>query len=69
MSFFDKVSKAAGAVGEAVAEKNRQMQETIQRLELKSDDQLKKIIKDDSFFGSSQMEKNIAKKILRDRGY
>ena len=41
----------------------------ISRLESKSDDQLKKIIKDDSFFGSTDTEKNIARKILRNRGY
>ena len=47
MSFFDKVSKAASAVGGAVAEQNRKRAEMISRLESKSDEQLKKIIKDD----------------------
>ena len=69
MSFFDKVSKAASAVGEAAKEQQRRKQEMIARLESKSDDQLKKIIKDDSFFGSTDTEKNIARKILRNRGY
>lgn len=69
MSFFDKVSKAAGAVGEAVAEQKRKQDVLVSRLESKSDEQLKKVIKDDSFFGSSDLEKNIARKILRNRGY
>lgn len=69
MSFFEKVSKAAGAVGEAVAEKKRKQDALVSRLESKSDEQLKKVIKDDSFFGSSDLEKNIARKILRNRGY
>lgn len=69
MSFFDKVSKAASAVGEAAQEQVRKRQEMISRLESKSDEQLKKIIKDDSFFGPSDTEKTIARKILRDRGY
>ena len=69
MSFFDKVSKAASAVGEAAKEQQRKQREMIARLESKSDDQLKKIINDDSFFGPGQTEKNIARKILRDRGY
>ena len=69
MSFFDKVSKAASAVGEAAKEQQRKQREMIARLESKSDDQLKKIIKDDSFFGSTDTEKNIAREILRNRGY
>ena len=69
MSFFDKVSKAASAVGEAAKEQQRKRQEMINRLEYKSDEQLKKIIKDDSFFGSSDTEKTIARNILRNRGY
>ena len=69
MSFFDKVSKAASAVGEAAKEQQRKQREMIARLESKSDEQLKKIIKDDSFFGSSDTEKTIARKILRNRGY
>ena len=69
MSFFDKVSKAASAVGEAAKEQQRKQREMIARLESKSDDQLKKIIKDDSFFGSSDTEKTIARNILRNRGY
>ena len=48
---------------------NVEQREMIARLESKSDDQLKKIIKDDSFFGSTDTEKNIARKILRNRGY
>ena len=69
MSFFDKVSKAASAVGEAAKEQQRKQREKIARLETKTDEQLKKIIKDDSFFGSSDTEKTIARKILRNRGY
>ena len=69
MSFFDKVSKAASAVGEAAKEQQRKQREMIARLESKSDEQLKKIIKDDSFFGSSDTEKTIARNILRNRGY
>lgn len=69
MSFFDKVSKVANAVGEAAAEQKRRRDEMLNKLSSKSDDQLKKIIKDDSFFGSGALEKDIARKILRDRGY
>ncbi len=69
MSFFDKVSKAASAVGEAEKEYQRKRQEMINRLQSKSDEQLKKIIKDYSFFGSSDTEKTIARNILRNRGY
>ena len=69
MSFFDKVSKAASAVGEAVAEQNRKNQERLQRFESMSDDQLKKVIKSEGFFGSSDADKNLARKMLRDRGY
>ena len=69
MGLFDKVSKAASAVGEAAKEQQRKQREMIARLESKSDEQLKKIIKDDSFFGSSDTEKTIARKILRNRGY
>lgn len=69
MSFFDKVSKAASAVGEAAKEHQRRQREMFERLESKSDDQLKKIIKSDGFLGASDTEKNMARKILRDRGY
>ena len=69
MSFFDKVSKAASAVNDGIKEQQRKQREMIERLESKSDEQLKKIIKDDSFFGSTDTEKNIARKILRNRGY
>ena len=47
MSFFDKVSKAASAVNDGIKEQQRRQREMIERLESKSDEQLKKIIKDD----------------------
>ncbi|MEG2649201.1 MAG: transposase [Anaerovoracaceae bacterium] len=69
MGLFDKVSKAASAVGEAAKEHQRRQGEMFERLESKSDDQLKKIIKSEGFLGSSDTEKNMARKILRERGY
>lgn len=69
MSFFDKLSKAANAVNEAASEHKRRQQETFDRLESKSDEELKKIIKSEGFLGATDTEKNMAKKILRDRGY
>jgi hypothetical protein len=76
MSFFDNLSKAANAIGEA-AENQRVKNEArkdklnslLSRFESKSDKDLKEILKSNGLFGSSDDEKTVARKILRDRGY
>ena len=68
MGFFDTVGNIAKVASEKIEEKANEINQVRQKLEQYSDDRLLKMIDDDSFFGSSSMEKNIAKKILSDRG-
>jgi len=69
MGFFDTVGNIAKVAAEGLEEKANEINKVKQKLEQYSDDKLKNIMEDDSFFGASSMEKNIAKKILSDRGY
>ena len=69
MGFFDTVGKIAKGASEAAEKKAKEIKQTKQKLEGYSDDKLADIMEDDSFLGASSMEKQIAKKILLDRGY
>jgi len=69
MGFFDTVGKIAKGAAEAAEKKGNEIKQIKQKLEQYSDDKLANMVEDDSFLGASSMEKNIAKKILSDRGY
>jgi len=69
MGFFDTVGNLAKVAAEGLEEKANEINQVKQKLEQYSDNKLKNIMEDDSFLGASSMEKNIAKKILSDRGY
>lgn len=69
MSFLEKAGKVTKAVGDAYGEQIEKMKAMRAQLEAKSDDELKKIIKSDGFFGASEQQKKIARIILRERGY
>ena len=69
MSFWDKAAKVAKTVGDGVKDQIDKHAELKARLEAKSDDELKKIIKSEGFLGANDKEKNMARMILRTRGY
>ncbi|EGQ8536577.1 TPA: hypothetical protein NGS68_003184 [Vibrio parahaemolyticus] len=80
MSFWDKVgkavvktaevgAKAAVAAKQEVEKKSAEMVETQAKLEGYSDDRLFKILASDGFFSNSSMEKTVANKLLRQRGF
>jgi hypothetical protein len=79
MGFWDNAKKAANLAKKAANlaqktleyanEKVMEMNEVKNRLENYSDDELKNIVKDNSFFGGySSTEKKFAKAILQKRG-
>lgn len=69
MGFWETAGKLAKGAANALEEKSNEMQATKMRLESKSSEDLKRIIKSEGFFGSpSSTEKSIAMKILRERG-
>ncbi|EKO3583891.1 transposase [Vibrio metschnikovii] len=69
MGFWDTAGKLAKGAANSLEQKANELQATKMRLESKSSDQLKYLIKNDSFFsGSSDTERSIAMKILRERG-
>ncbi|MGM3181494.1 transposase [Dickeya oryzae] len=69
MGFWETAGKLAKGAANALEEKANEMQATKMRLESKSSEDLKRIIKSEGFFGSaSSTEKSIAMKILRERG-
>lgn len=69
MGFLETAGKLAKGAANALEEKSNEMQATKMRLESKSSEDLKRIIKSEGFFGSaSSTEKSIAMKILRERG-
>ncbi|UYA59693.1 hypothetical protein NAL19_1500 [Pectobacterium sp. F1-1] len=69
MGFWETAGKLAKGAANALEEKSNEMQATKMRLESKSSEDLKSIIKSEGFFGSaSSTEKSIAMKILRERG-
>jgi len=70
MGFFDTLGSVAKGTVEGMVEKANEMKDIKQKFDKYSDDKLAEICEDDSYFGgSSHTEKNIARKILQDRGY
>lgn len=75
MSFLKTAGSIASAVGgfaassiNTVVEKGLKLRQIKEEFEMKSDNDLMKIIESDGFFGPSDDEKNIARYILRERG-
>jgi hypothetical protein len=69
MGFWETAGKLAKGAANALDEKAHELQATKMRLESKSNEDLKRLIKSDGFFGSaSNTEKSMAMKILRERG-
>lgn len=69
MGFWETAGKLAKGAASALDEKANELQATKMRLESKSSEDLKSLIKSEGFFGSaSNTEKSMAMKILRDRG-
>lgn len=69
MGFLDTLGKIAKGVAESAERQSNELRALKMRLEEKSDDELKKMIKSEGgFFGVSQKEKAVAYKILRERG-
>ena len=69
MGFWETAGKLAKGAASAMEEKADEMRATKMRLESKSSDDLKRLVKSDGFFGSaSNTEKSMAMKILRERG-
>ncbi|EGR5487305.1 transposase [Vibrio cholerae] len=68
MGFWDTAGKLAKGAANALEQKANELQATKMRLESKSSDELKRIIKNDGFLSYSDTERNIAVKILRERG-
>ena len=69
MGFWETAGKIAKGAANALDEKAHELQATKMRLESKSCEEIKRLIKSDGFFGSaSNTEKSMAMKILRERG-
>ncbi|BBJ63359.1 transposase [Enterobacter cloacae] len=69
MGFWDIAGKIVKGAANALEEKANEMHAIKLRLESKSSEDLKRIIKSEGFFGSaSNSEKSIAMKILKERG-
>ncbi|MCW2480435.1 transposase [Pectobacterium aroidearum] len=69
MGFWDAAGKLAKEVAKDTLDNVREMKETHEKLDGKNSAELKKIMNDDGFFSSAtDMEKRLARKILRDRG-
>lgn len=69
MGFWETAGKLAKGAASAMEEKADEMRATKMRLESKSSNDLKRLVKSDGFFGSaSNTEKSMAMKILRERG-
>lgn len=68
MGFWSEAGKFAKGAAESIEKKSNELHALQYRLEEKSSEELKEIIKSEGFFGSSREEKSIAMKILRSRG-
>lgn len=69
MGFLDTFGKIAKGVAESAERQTNELIALKMRLEEKSDNELKEIIRSEGgFFGASGKEKAIAVKILRERG-
>lgn len=69
MGFWSTAGKLAKGVANALEKQSNELQATKMRLESKSSDDLKCLIKSEGFFGAaSDTEKSMAVKILRERG-
>lgn len=69
MSFWDKASKVAVAVGSGVAEKMKERVAFKQECQEKSADELIRIAKDSGFFGAPEWQRQMAVIELRSRGH
>jgi hypothetical protein len=68
MSFWDKAGKLAKTVGGEVQKSMDRQNERRANLEAKSDAELRAMIQNNSFL-ASEAEKDVARAILRRRGY
>lgn len=69
MGFWDTAGKLAKDAAKGALDSAREMKAVHDRLEDQSSTALKKIVTDNGFFSSAtEMEKRLARKILRDRG-
>lgn len=80
MSFSEKATRALKTTGKAITKAvvwgitelekyNEKVREARERLQVKSDDDLIRIIGSSGIFESQQTDKNVAIQILKDRGH
>ncbi|MDP8078996.1 hypothetical protein [Phocoenobacter skyensis] len=68
MGFFDSASSVLKSVANSAAEYNAEMQVLKEKMQSKSSSELREIIKDEGFFGSTRKEKTMAYSVLKERG-
>ncbi|MFU0883324.1 transposase [Kluyvera cryocrescens] len=69
MGFWETAGKLAKNVAQDALDSTREMKAVHDRLEGQNSTALKKIVANDGYFSSgTEMEKRLARKILRDRG-
>ncbi|UOO90235.1 transposase [Vitreoscilla massiliensis] len=68
MGFWDTAGKVAQGALNAIEEKGAEIQSIKMRYEDKSSGELRDIVKGNGFFSASNLEKQVALKILRERG-
>jgi lipase chaperone LimK len=69
MGFLDLISSMGAAVLSKGSEMKREMTELEAKYESYSDEKLAKIVQSSGFFENSRMEKGVAFKILKERGF
>ena len=68
MGYWDTIKDVAKIGLDSINAYNVEMQELKQQMRQKSSDELKRIIRDDVFLGSSKKEKTMAYSVLKERG-
>ena len=68
MGFWDTAGKVAQGALNAIEAKGAEIQSIKMRYEDKSSSELQDIVKGTGFFSASKLEKQVALKILKDRG-
>jgi predicted transcriptional regulator len=63
------LGNTATVVSNSIEQKAGELKELKQEYEQKSDEELLQIIKSKGFTGSTESEKGVARKVLRERGY
>jgi hypothetical protein len=69
MGFWDIAKNVGTTVANSVSEKANEIRQLNDKYEGMSDEELIRIVNSDGFFGKSSIEKGVAFKILKLRGY